>query len=175
MLDVAKEEGQTVVESGDEKTSRARGEFFFEARNVGDWTSRLVFIVCALGLFAVFVTAAMLEPNPLGHSTHTQLGLAPCGFLAVSGLPCPGCGLTTCFSHMVRFEIYDAARANPFGIPLFISFVLAFLYSIVGAWKGWSVMESIYEFHMDWICIGLSACAMVVWGGRIATILIGGV
>ena len=148
------------------------GEFYFEATNIGDWRSRAVFLIVGFGLAAIFVIALFLEPNPLGHSTHTQLGLAPCGFLVVTGLPCPGCGLTTCFTHLVRFEIADAARANPFGIPLFMFFGLAMGFSFLGAWRGWSVIESLYRYRFDWLCLGLCACAVVVWGARVATLLV---
>src|SRR5690606_37804325 len=67
---------------------------------------------------AVLVTAASLTPSPEGTGTHTQLGLPSCGFLMFTGFPCPGCGMTTAFAHMMRLEVVQAWSANPFGIVL---------------------------------------------------------
>src|SRR5688572_24322979 len=77
---------------------------------------RLVWIGFFGAASAVVVVAALLTPAPIGHGTHTQLGLPPCGFLLFTGYPCAGCGLTTAFAHMVRLEVVAAAHANPFGI-----------------------------------------------------------
>ena len=89
------------------------------------WLSRLVWFVLFATPLAVFVTAALLTPDPSGVGTHTQLGLPPCGVLAATGLPCPGCGLTTCFASMVRLDVVAAFRANPFGVALFLGSVAA--------------------------------------------------
>ena len=88
----------------------------------GSWVSLAVWAVLFLGPLAVLITAATLTPSTAGHGTHTQLGLPPCGFLVYTGYPCPGCGLTTSFSHMIRLEVFGAFHANPFGILLFGSF-----------------------------------------------------
>src|SRR5205085_3294856 len=63
--------------------------------------------------------ARSLTPDPSGLGTHLQLGLPRCGFLALTGLPCPACGLTTAFAHMARGEIAAAASVNAFGVLLF--------------------------------------------------------
>jgi hypothetical protein len=61
-----------------------------------------------------------LDPDPRGHGTHTQLGLAPCGYLALTGKPCISCGMTTAFANMVRGRVAAAYDANPMGIVLFV-------------------------------------------------------
>ena len=52
-----------------------------------------------MGLLAV---AAWLEPSPTGIGTHQQLGLPPCTFWMLFGRPCPTCGMTTSWAHLVR-------------------------------------------------------------------------
>jgi len=143
-------------------------------RREGGFISRLVFLLVALVPAAVFYIALNLRPNPLGHSTHTQLGLPPCGFLELTGMRCPGCGLTTSFSHMVRFEFVEAALANPFGIPLFIFSAMCIPVSLVAVVRGWSVVEVLIRFHVDKFCVGLALTCVLVWIVRVATPMIAG-
>ncbi len=119
----------------------------------------------------VVITATMLSPNPAGHSTHTQLGLPPCGFLATTGLPCPGCGLTTAFTNMVRFRFIDAVFANPFGVPLFLVTFFSLPISALGFVKGWDVMDTLERFHFEKIAMGLAIASAIVWVIRVVTIL----
>lgn len=135
----------------------------------GHLGSRLVWLVLFSLPLAVVITATTLNPDPAGHGTHTQLGLPPCGFLETTGLPCPGCGLTTCFSHMVRLEIVGAAAANPFGVALFL--VTFFTIPIAG-WgmiRGLPVMDTLERLHFEKVVVLLAASSTVVWLIRLAT------
>jgi hypothetical protein len=67
---------------------------------------------------AVLITAATLPPDPRGYGTHERLFGGPCGFLVVTGLPCPTCGMTTAFAHAVRGQFGSAFRAQPAGLVL---------------------------------------------------------
>ncbi|HEU0175376.1 MAG TPA: DUF2752 domain-containing protein [Blastocatellia bacterium] len=75
----------------------------------------------ALGLASslCLITARLLQPSPRGVGTHEQLGLPPCVFLRLTGIPCPSCGLTTCFAHAARLNFYEAFVAQPFGLIIF--------------------------------------------------------
>jgi hypothetical protein len=44
--------------------------------------------------------------------THTQLGLPKCTMAAMTGLRCPGCGMTTSWSLVMHGEIESALTAN---------------------------------------------------------------
>jgi hypothetical protein len=84
---------------------------------------RGVLLGLALGLVAVFVTAWELNPydedgSPRRMETHRQLGLPPCTFYAVTGLPCPSCGMTTSFALLVRGDVGNSLRANAVGTLL---------------------------------------------------------
>ena len=72
----------------------------------------------ALGLVAVLVVARGLSPDPRGFGTHTQLGLWPCAFKAMTGRPCPTCGMTTSFAWFARAELSRSWGANPAGVGL---------------------------------------------------------
>ena len=138
----------------------------------GSIASRLVWLVLFSLPLAVVITATTLSPDPAGHGTHTQLGLPPCGFLSATGLPCPGCGLTTCFSHMVRLEVVGAARANPFGVALFL---VTFFTIPVAGWgmiRGLPVMDTLERLHFEKVVVLLAASSTIVWLVRLASALL---
>ena len=82
-------------------------------------TTRLISGGLAIGLAAVFGLAALLEPSPVGHGTHTQLGLGGCTFLEITGQPCPMCGATTSWSLLAHFDPIGALINQPFAVLLF--------------------------------------------------------
>src|ERR1700739_4433028 len=55
------------------------------------------------------------DGNPRRMATHTQLGLAPCNFVLLTGKPCPSCGMTTSFALLVRGDVVASVRANCVG------------------------------------------------------------
>jgi hypothetical protein len=77
----------------------------------------------AVGLTAVFAVAIWLNPyqpdgSPRRMATHQQLGLPPCTFYLLTGLPCPSCGMTTSFALLVRGDVGNSLRANAVGTLL---------------------------------------------------------
>jgi hypothetical protein len=133
--------------------------------------TRLTWAFFFLAPVIVFAIAAFLTPNPHGHGTHTQLGLPPCGFLVVTGLPCPGCGLTTCFAYMIRGQVVDATTANPFGVMLFLVSAATAAVAAVGFVRNWPVIQTLDKMHAEKWAILLSAGSLTVWVVRIVTIL----
>lgn len=67
---------------------------------------------------AVLIVASGLSPNANGFGTHRQLGLAECGFLARTGLPCPACGMTTSFAWFVHGNAVASFYVQPMGCVL---------------------------------------------------------
>ena len=96
------------------------------ARNV----SRLFSVGLGISTGTVLGIARWLEPSPLGHSTHLQLGLGTCTFLQLTGYPCPMCGCTTTFSLWAHFHPITALLNQPFGSILFLMTLGAFATSI---------------------------------------------
>lgn len=135
----------------------------------GDWTSRITWFVLFAVPLAVVITAAMLTPSASGHGTHTQLGLPPCGFLVLTGYPCPGCGLTTSFAHMTRLQFIGATHANPFGVILFLVSFFTIPVAVRGFWKGSPVLDTLDDLHFEKWAILLCASSIGVWLVRIAT------
>ena len=78
---------------------------------------------------------ALMRPSPLGHATHTQLGLPPCPSVALFHRPCPGCGLTTSWTLLLHGDFAGAFHAHPFGPVLYIGFTVGAVLSVYGLWK----------------------------------------
>lgn len=72
--------------------------------------------VAALGVGAV-VAAAVLTP----HDATT--GPVVCPFRLLTGLPCPGCGLTRSWVYWLHGDWQAGLAANPFGIVLLVAAV----------------------------------------------------
>jgi hypothetical protein len=76
-------------------------------------------------LFAAFPVilflAGTISPSKNGLGTHTGLGLPPCGFYSIFHKPCPSCGMTTSFSLLMHGRIFDAVKAQPAGVFLFLT------------------------------------------------------
>lgn len=138
----------------------------------GTLVSRLGWLLFLLPAVAVVITAAFLTPNPIGHGTHTQLGLPPCGFYVLTGVPCPGCGLTTCFAYMVRADVTGAATANPFGIMLFLTTAAVIPISLLGFLRGRPVIDTLDRMHADKWAILLAGCSLTVWLVRVLTLVL---
>lgn len=134
--------------------------------------NRIVWAILFVVPVAVFITAALIEPAPAGHGTHMQLGLPPCGFIEVTGLPCPGCGLTTSFAHMIRGHFIGAAFANPFGVLLFGMTAAWIPLAAFGVVRGFSVLATLDELRVDRWGMFVVGSSMVIWGVRVVTLLL---
>lgn len=78
---------------------------------------------------AVVYTAHSLHPDPRGFGTHQQLGLPPCEFGRITGIACPGCGLTTAFAHTAHGQFFSAFKAHLMGPLLFAAVLAVALYA----------------------------------------------
>lgn len=98
---------------------------------------RAIYATLLLSSSAVLTVARLLTPSPRGVGTHEQLGLPPCMFLKLTGIPCPSCGLTTSFAHAVRLHFYESFITQPFGL---VACIVAFL--LVPA-VGWLMLRRV--------------------------------
>ena len=125
----------------------------------------------AFGGAFVLGIAAMLEPDARGYGTHTQLGLPPCGFRALTGSPCPGCGLTTAFAHAVRGDWLLAAAANPLGLVLFCVTCACIPLGVTAAVRSWSVDAVLRRVAIGRWALAVAGCAVILWVARFAAVL----
>ncbi|MDD9944044.1 MAG: DUF2752 domain-containing protein [Myxococcales bacterium] len=132
---------------------------------------RVAWASLAVGLVTVLLLARSLVPVPAGHGTHTQLGLAPCAFLTATGLPCPGCGLTTSFAHLARFEWEAALRAHALGPVLFMGCVAGIPLALVGCVRAWRIERIGAQSRTLGAAVVLAVLMLCAWIVRIGSAL----
>lgn len=88
------------------------------------WRDQAVYLTTSSLAATTLFIARGLQPAAQGFGTHEQLGLPPCAFFKFTGLPCPSCGMTTCFAHAANFHFAEAWLTQPFGLLLFFLAVL---------------------------------------------------
>jgi hypothetical protein len=128
--------------------------------------SRLDSLFSVLGVVAcvVIVTiAARLDPDPRGHGTHEQLGLAPCEFLRETGKPCLSCGMTTAFAAMAHARVGAALDANPYGAALFIVVALAPIWFVDSIRRRASPFRFLFEPRRRWILPVAALLLLINW------------
>jgi hypothetical protein len=128
---------------------------------------RAVWSLLLCTALGVLVLARLLTPALSGVGTHEQLGLPPCGILALTGWPCPACGLTTAFAHLAHFQPVAAVTANPMGLPLFLGTFLFVPAALRALWRGQTLVAFIDAVEADKWALRFVIAALLVWGARL--------
>lgn len=138
---------------------------------VGPW-GRFGAGMISAGLLALLVTSAFLNPNPGGYNTHTQLGLAPCGFAQYFNKPCFTCGMTTSFAHAANGEAGASFMTQPMGFLLALASSIGVWTSGYVAWTGSKLgqwLGSMMTGRVLWTVAALAGAAwvykMLTWPG----------
>ena len=129
--------------------------------------SRRWLVLTAVGLSALLGVARALEPNPLGHGTHQQLGLPPCTFMMLFNRPCPSCGMTTAWAWLMRGQVAAATRANAAGTLLGVMAVIGVPWLLVSAARGRWLPGSPNAVVWAAIAATVTLVAIIQWGWRL--------
>lgn len=97
---------------------------------------RLVLIGCGGLLLGLLLVTRFLVPEPVGLGTHEQLGLPECGFLMVTGYPCPSCGMTTSWAWLTRGDLMKSIRSNAGGTMLGILCLVFGVWMLISGIRG---------------------------------------
>ena len=88
-----------------------------------------------------------------------------CTFQNVTGIPCPGCGLTRSFISLVHRNLADAWRYNPAGMPFFALVVFQIPYRLGQIARIRHGLPERQWVSLDrWVVTGLVAVLLVHWG-----------
>ncbi|MFW6336806.1 MAG: DUF2752 domain-containing protein [Phycisphaeraceae bacterium] len=123
------------------------------------WWSAAVAVACLAGL----IVASQLRASDAGLGTHTQLGLAPCGFEAATGMPCATCGMTTSFALAADGRLIDAFHVQPFGALLALLSAVAVLLAGYAAIAGMSLMPLLSALTNSSVILTAVALLLAAW------------
>lgn len=133
---------------------------------------RVLLVAIVMGWLSVFAVARWLNPYEGGRvwleQTHRQLGLAPCVFRDVSGLPCPSCGMTTSFALLMRGDVVNSMRANFAGTLLALIGLVYIPWAIASMWRGrWLGVREVEPWLIRLIFAWV-AIMLLRWSGLLA-------
>jgi hypothetical protein len=132
------------------------------------WWARGLLVFLALLWAGVFVLALVLDPYQGGRvwteETHRQLGLPPCTFKALTGMPCASCGMSTSFALAIRGDLVNSLRANFVGTGLALFGVVFIAWALVSAWRARLLWIRSLERVIIFLVLGFVAILFLRWG-----------
>ncbi len=134
--------------------------------------TRLTALGVLIGVGVILGVARWIDPNPSGYGSHRRLGLAPCGFLYTTGLPCPTCGMTTTFALTVRGHILKALWVQPAGTVLAGVTVLLGITAIVVLITGRRLEINWYRINPMHVLVGALVLFIGSWAFKIIVVLL---
>ena len=114
-------------------------------------------------IVAFVVLGVFISPDERGFGTHEKLGLPPCTVLEATGIPCPGCGVTTSVSLAANGRFIDSFVNQPFG--LFFALASA-VYALWAFWthvRGGDLHEIVRKFRLGKWALWLGLAMGAAW------------
>lgn len=133
---------------------------------------RLVNLAYAGAAFSPLGLAWSLDPSPHGVGTHRQLGLPPCTFLYLTGMPCPFCGMTTSWSHAAHLSPLASLRTQPMGFVFFVidALLVAYLVSRAASGRSGFQPDRFLTAIPLWLWYVGLAGVLLAWGYKISLV-----
>jgi hypothetical protein len=128
---------------------------------------RILAGLSGVAVLAILITARCLEPATDGFGTHQQLGLPPCTSVALFGMRCPSCGMTTSWSLATRGELLAAGRVNCGGLLLAIIAMAYLPASCYFTWRGRSTRGGWFSLALGISILTSLAIAIAQWLWRL--------
>jgi hypothetical protein len=131
------------------------------------WVRRMLLLMAG-GWLLVFGVALWLNPyqangQPRQMETHLQLGLPPCTFRVLTGVPCPSCGMTTSFALLARGDIVNSMRANAVGTLLAAFGMVLVPWSLASVYKGRLLIIRSLETALTWTVVVFVTLMLIRW------------
>lgn len=124
---------------------------------------RVLEVLGTAAALVLLVTAAVVEPDPHGRGTATELGLPACPVLTETGHPCLTCGMTTAFSHMAHLQPAAAMAANPGGVLLFLVVLAAPFWLLHALFTGKDPLRFVRHPVWGWLLPLVLAVTLATW------------
>ncbi len=117
----------------------------------------------AVGILGLFAVARIIVPAAKGYGSHQSLGLPPCTSVALLGMRCPTCGMSTAWANFVRGRWAMAVRANVTGLALAIGAVPVGIWLMLAAVEGrWRWVHPSPTLGLI-VSLGFVAAALIEW------------
>lgn len=107
---------------------------------VGERAHRRRRLLLPLGCVAVLALSLLLDP------TRPTYGLELCPVKRLSGVPCPGCGITRAIIHCSRGDFRGAVHRHPLGPAIWLAAIVA-ASSIMWPRRARNAVSSFYRRH----------------------------
>jgi hypothetical protein len=108
-----------------------------------------------LGLSAMFATSVLWRP--------TDNGIILCPFRALTGYPCPGCGMTRAFSAIAHGEPLRAILYNPLSPVLFVAGLLVWTSAAATLLNLHGVRAALARLRPSTLACHLFLAVMLIW------------
>lgn len=125
--------------------------------------SRLAFDRRSRAAGLALATAAPLTAAFILSPAHIEDGPIICPFRRLTGLPCPGCGLTRSWVYIAHGDFSRAWAANPFGLLTFLAAFVVLAVAMV-CWARDRPLPSPRESRTAWRAILVVSGVWVVFG-----------
>lgn len=112
------------------------------------------------------IAAAALAGPVVVASVLAAHGPVVCGFRALFGIPCPGCGLTRCLAALAHGDVVRAFHVHPAG-PIFLAYLGAMWGTawLSFAWRG-DLRSPLARAIPGWAHLALVGLMFAVWIAR---------
>ena len=164
---VGQEAATTVAEQDARQGSSDR--LSWQNSNAVLWSRRLSWVIFA-GMAGVILVSLIYRP---AQTSPGEEYFTICGFKNLTGLPCPGCGLTHSFCEIGKGHLASAVDFNLLGPPLFLLTILIWfkaLFVLTNQFKPAFVLDRLAARVRP---MRLFAIAFALYGiGRIVYILL---
>jgi hypothetical protein len=164
-------EQTAVTQAGRRQTASAPcgacGEWGWPKASLGERVAQALVTAALLGILGL---GFMITPSPTGMSSHTGLGLPPCGMLVLTGHPCPTCGVTTSFALAAHGRVGEAFVNQPFGVAVFVCVLGGLIGSgfTLATGRSWAPLVTVNRVLATVII--LAVIAAVSWGYKWAQV-----
>jgi hypothetical protein len=112
------------------------------------------------GLTLVYLISIFYTPETRAGMEYFTI----CGFKNLTGLPCPGCGLTHSFCSLGKGELSTAFSYHLLGPPLFLFSLIVWLRSLGALFNWHGAVRAIDLFFARLSLVRFSIAALVIFG-----------
>ena len=125
----------------------------------------------SLGALAIFIVLALwIHPDPRGFGTHEQLGLPACRMMDWTGIPCPGCGVTTSIALFAHGRFFESLRNQPLGFLVALAIPLCAVWTIASHMRGRDLSRDMALLRVKPFVVALFAAILLPWIYKIAMV-----